>query len=380
MSGLRLEGVVKVLGGRSVVDGLDLDVADGELLCLLGPSGCGKTTTLRLVAGFARPEAGRVLIGGRDVTGLGPERRPTAMVFQNYALWPHMSVLDNVAFGLRSRGLSKREAEAKALGALGSVGLEGAASRRPARLSGGEQQRVALARALVCEPEVLLLDEPLSNLDAELRLRVREELAELHERTGITMIFVTHDQDEALSLADRVAVMAAGRLEQVSEPRMLYRRPNSELVAGFVGRSSWLEGRLEHGELVVAQPGWPTGGETGELATQPDGPVRIAFRPEDLVPCEEGVEAVVRRRVPRGHFDEVVLQPVGRSDVEWRAYRPVGVSELSDCRWWPARVLVYREGCLLGEVRYGRPGDRGRAVAGPGPWTERADAVGASQT
>jgi putative spermidine/putrescine transport system ATP-binding protein len=267
VSGLHLDGVTKSFGDRVVVDDVHLQVADGELLCLLGPSGCGKTTTLRLVAGFGEPDAGRILIGGRDVTGLGPERRPTAMVFQNYALWPHMSVLENVTFGLRSRGVSRREAEARAREALEAVGLVEAAPRRPARLSGGEQQRVALARALVCQPEVLLLDEPLSNLDAQLRLRVREDLAELHERTGITMVFVTHDQDEALSLADRVAVMDAGRLEQVSDPRTLYRRPETEVVAGFVGRSSWVDGRLERGELVVALAGWPDGGRSPELAS-----------------------------------------------------------------------------------------------------------------
>jgi len=378
VSGLHLDGVTKSFGDRVVVDDLHLQVADGELLCLLGPSGCGKTTTLRLVAGFGEPDAGRILIGGRDVTGLGPERRPTAMVFQNYALWPHMSVLENVTFGLRSRGVSRREAEARAREALEAVGLVEAAPRRPARLSGGEQQRVALARALVCQPEVLLLDEPLSNLDAQLRLKVREDLAELHERTGITMVFVTHDQDEALSLADRVAVMDAGRLEQVSDPRTLYRRPETEVVAGFVGRSSWVDGRLERGELVVALAGWPDGGRSPELAGVADGPVRLAFRPEDLALAAEGVEARVCRRMPRGHVDEVVLQPLLGGGGEWRAFLAASDPDRPALRWRPSRVLAYRGGRLLGEVHYGVPGSLGGAGWDPGPPAEPAEAVRAS--
>ncbi|MDA8063182.1 MAG: ABC transporter ATP-binding protein [Actinomycetota bacterium] len=376
MSSLHLERVTKVLGGRAVVDGVDLEVRDGELLCLLGPSGCGKTTTLRMVAGFGHPDGGRILIDGEDVTGHDPARRPTAMVFQNYALWPHMSVLDNVTFGLRARGSRRKEAASLALEALEGVGMAGAAGRRPASLSGGEQQRVALARALVQRPKVLLLDEPLSNLDAQLRLKVREELAELHQRTGITMLFVTHDQDEALSLADRVAVMSAGRMEQVASPEDLYKRPATAFVAGFVGRISWVPATIVDGSLRSPVDGWPFGARAPELVGAAEGPVLVALRPEDLVPASRGLGATIVRRVPRGHFEEVVLEPTGQGgraavgpppeqgsgalldDRLWRAYRPAGEHLPEVGSWWPVRVLVYRDGRLLAELE--RPVDRDR--------------------
>jgi putative spermidine/putrescine transport system ATP-binding protein len=380
MSRLELCQVTKVLGGRAVVDRVDLRVEDGELVCLLGPSGCGKTTTLRLIAGFGEPDAGRILIDGRDVTSLGPERRPTAMVFQNYALWPHMSVLENVTFGLRARGRSRREAEQLAREVLQSVGLAALAERRPARLSGGEQQRVALARALVQRPEVLLLDEPLSNLDAQLRLRMREELADLHSRTGITMLFVTHDQDEALSLADRVVVMAAGRLEQAAAPDELYRVPVSEFVAGFVGRMSWIDGELVRGALRCRWPGWPAGLSLAELESAGDGPVRVAVRPEDLVPLEGGLPAEVVRAVPRGHFMEYVIRPpdgtprgdppLEGEDVLWRSYRPLDEPPAASVGWWPRRVLLYRDGRLLGVAELSTPPSRSRVTVSEGGFRE----------
>ena len=225
--GLAVMAISKNLGGREVVSDLSMTVPSGQLVCLLGPSGCGKTTTLRMIAGFLRPDVGQITIGGIDVTDLPPEDRPTAMVFQNYALWPHMTVFKNVAFGLRLRKLPKREVNDRVMAVLKLVNLERAGDRHPTQLSGGEQQRVALARAIVLEPKLLLLDEPLSNLDAKLRVGVREEIREIQQRLGIAMVFVTHDQDEALSIADRVAVMSGGRIEQFAEPEThtLVQRP-----------------------------------------------------------------------------------------------------------------------------------------------------------
>ncbi|HLT62027.1 MAG TPA: ABC transporter ATP-binding protein, partial [Microlunatus sp.] len=236
--GLRLDGLTKVLGGRTIVEDLRLDIAPGELVALLGPSGCGKTTTLRMIAGFLRPDAGRVEVAGEDVTGLGPEKRPSAMVFQNYALWPHMTVAKNVAFPLRIARVPRAEINRRVAEVLELVGLSHHADSRPARISGGEQQRAALARALVQRPKLLLLDEPLSNLDAKLRVRVREEIREIQQELGITTVIVTHDQEEAMAISDRVAVMNAGRIEQVSVPDQLYRAPATEFVADFIGSSN----------------------------------------------------------------------------------------------------------------------------------------------
>ena len=243
-AGLVLHQVAKTLGGRLIVDNLDLRVRRGELVCLLGPSGCGKTTTLRMIGGFLRPDAGQVLIGGRGYTTTPPERRPTAMVFQNYALWPHMNVFKNVAFGLRLRKLPKAEIAERVERTLALVNLTHHIRSFPAQISGGEQQRVALARALVLEPEVLLLDEPLSNLDAKLRVKVREDIKEIQQRVGITTVFVTHDQDEALSISDRIAVMNAGRIEQYAGAHDLYRMPRTRFVADFVGTMNFFDARV----------------------------------------------------------------------------------------------------------------------------------------
>ncbi len=242
--GLVLTGIGKILGGRTIVDDLDLVVHRGELVCLLGPSGCGKTTTLRMIAGFLEPDAGTVTIDGQDVTRVPPEKRPTAMVFQNYALWPHMSVFDNVAYPLKLRKVPRSEIAVRVHEMLELVNLMHHEKSRPARISGGEQQRVALARALVQRPAVLLLDEPLSNLDAKLRVRVREDIREIQQRLGITTVVVTHDQDEALSISDRVAVMNDGRIEQYSSPVDLYRRPATRFVGGFVGSMNTFEAEV----------------------------------------------------------------------------------------------------------------------------------------
>ena len=223
--GLELIGLTKILGGRVIIDNLNLTVEKGEMVSLLGPSGCGKTTTLRMIAGFLIPEKGTVNLAGKDVTNLGPEKRPSAMVFQNYALWPHMTVFKNVAYPLKIRKMGKAEIEKRVHDVMAVVNLMHHKDSRPGQISGGEQQRVALARALVQETDILLLDEPLSNLDAKLRVKVREDIRDLQRRLGITTVIVTHDQDEALSISDRIAVMNEGRIEQFSTPQELYDQP-----------------------------------------------------------------------------------------------------------------------------------------------------------
>jgi iron(III) transport system ATP-binding protein len=242
---VKFDAVSKVLGQVRAVSNLTLEIKPGELFFLLGPSGCGKTTALRLVAGFYTPDEGRILFDGEDKSRVPPHKRNTAMVFQNYALWPHMDVEKNVAYGLNVRKLPEREIRERVRRALEIVRMERHATRLPNQLSGGEQQRVALARALVIEPDVVLLDEPLSNLDAYLRAEMRAEVKQIHLQIRRTMIYVTHDQTEALSMADRVAVMRRGQVVQVGPPRMLYARPESSFVAKFIGGTNLLTGRLE---------------------------------------------------------------------------------------------------------------------------------------
>jgi putative spermidine/putrescine transport system ATP-binding protein len=252
---LRLDALVKRYGATAAVDGVSLDVARGECIALLGPSGCGKTTTLRLVAGFIAPDSGHILIGGLAVERDPPHRRRIGMVFQNYALFPHLTAAGNVAFGLEMRNVSRAERDARVAEALAMVGLSHLADRYPARMSGGQQQRVALARALVIRPELLLLDEPLSNLDAGLRVEMREEIARLRTQAGITALFVTHDQEEALALADRVAVMDRGRIVECASPAELTEHPRHLFTARFLGARSVLEGRAEAG--LFRAPGLP---------------------------------------------------------------------------------------------------------------------------
>jgi len=269
---LRLEHITKRFGTVTAVDDVSLAVEPGELFFLLGPSGCGKTTLLRIVAGFYEPDAGRVFFGDRDVTGLAPHRRRCGMVFQNYALWPHMTVLENVAFGLAVRGIGRTERRRRALEMLGVVQMAEYARRRPTQLSGGQQQRVALARALVIQPDFLLLDEPLSNLDAKLRLQMRTEIRRIQRASAVTSVYVTHDQDEALALADRLAVIRDGRVEAMGGPRDLYLDPPTVWVAGFLGATNLLDGTVRRRE-----------GAAAEVET-PIGLLRATRAPEDLAP------------------------------------------------------------------------------------------------
>ena len=241
---VRLEGVTKTFGDFVAVRDIDLDIAQGEFFTLLGPSGCGKTTTLRMVAGFEQPTSGQVLIEGTDVAGLPPHKRPTNTVFQSYALFPHMSVADNVAFGLKRKRVDKGEIKRRVDAELERVGLAAEANRRPNQLSGGQQQRVALARALVNLPKVLLLDEPLGALDLKLRKGLQIELKRIQREVGITFVYVTHDQEEALTMSDRIAVMNRGRIEQVGGPEDVYERPTTTFVAGFIGVSNLMPGEV----------------------------------------------------------------------------------------------------------------------------------------
>lgn len=302
---VQFQGIVKDYGPTRVLHGVDLDIAPGEFVSLLGPSGCGKTTALRVLAGLERATAGTVLLGGQDVSGLPTNKRDIGMVFQSYSLFPHLRVLDNTAFGLRRRGVAKAEAARRAGDALELVGLGALADRFPHQLSGGQQQRVALARALVTEPRVLLLDEPLSALDAKVRVQLRDEIRRIQLRLGITTVFVTHDQEEALAVSDRIAVMSAGRIEQIGTPEDLYLRPATADVAAFVGVSSVVPGIVSGGTVEV----W--GQELPLQGSAPDGHGEVFLRPENvrLVSAgEAGVDAIVQESTFLGSFRRTLVR------------------------------------------------------------------------
>ena len=282
---LSLQKVCKSFGrGAPALSDIDLDIGEGEFVSLLGPSGCGKTTTLRVIAGFEAPSSGRVILAGQDITLLPANRRPVNTVFQDYAVFPHMTVAGNVGFGLSVRGVAGGEIRRRVGDALDLVGLGAFAGRPVAALSGGQRQRVALARAIICEPKLLLLDEPLSALDAALREHMQVELKNLQARLGTTFVMVTHDQTEALSISDRIAVMNGGRIEQVASPAELYDRPATRFVAGFIGTMNLIPARLGPGGRVEA-PGLPVAFPAGLPVATAGGPgaaVTIGLRPEDL--------------------------------------------------------------------------------------------------
>jgi iron(III) transport system ATP-binding protein len=279
---ITIEKLVKRFGDKTVLRGIDVRIGAGELFFLLGPSGCGKTTLLRGVAGLNEPDEGRILAGDRDVTRLPPHQRDMGMVFQSYALWPHLSLRENVAFGLEMRGIRKSEAGPRVMRALDMVKLADRANAKPNELSGGQQQRVALARALVIEPQCLLLDEPLSNLDAKLRLEMRTEIRRICKEAGLTAIYVTHDQKEALSIADRLAILDQGRLLQVGSPQEVYTRPCSRFVAQFIGETTFIEGTVKavrDGAADVETPAGVWTAAAAENATAGDS-VWLSVRPE----------------------------------------------------------------------------------------------------
>jgi len=298
---VQLKGVTKRLGATVAVDGVSLEVPEGNFTTLLGPSGCGKTTTLRMIAGFYHPDAGDIFVRDVRVTDIPAHRRNTAMVFQEYALFPHMTVRENIGYGLRMRGVEASEASRRIGAVVDLVGLAGQEDKFPLQLSGGQQQRVALARALVVEPEVLLLDEPLSNLDAKLRVRVRTEIRALQQTLGKTTIYVTHDQEEALSISDRIAVMNHGRIAQIGTPREIYYRPADRFVADFVGLANFAPvqviapGRIRLGDVVLPVEGATTLGEA-TVVVRPETVTLAAAAPPD------GSRPALRGRVRTSAF------------------------------------------------------------------------------
>jgi iron(III) transport system ATP-binding protein len=316
---IRIDDVVKYFGSVHAVDHVSIEIEPGEIFFLLGPSGCGKTTLLRTIAGFHDVDSGRIFIGDRDVTSLPPHKRDTGMVFQSYALWPHMTVAENVAFGLDIRRVPKAEAAARVARALDAVHMADRASYKPNMLSGGQQQRVALARALVIEPQCLLLDEPLSNLDAKLRIEMRTEIRRICKERGLTAIYVTHDQKEALSIADRLAVLNGGHVEQVGAPAEVYRRPKNRFVAGFIGEANFLDGKVSAIDAAAVTVETALGKVVAdaanvmrEAAPKVGDAVTLCVRPESVrvLPAGEAGENAFAATVSRFSYQGDVAQSV----------------------------------------------------------------------
>lgn len=345
MSTLSLVDLSKRFGSDvNAVNNINLQVEDGEFVCILGPSGCGKSTALRMIAGFEEPTSGDVRIDGQSVIDMDANRRPTAMVFQKYTLWPHMKVFDNIAFGLRLRQMPRSDIKTKVQDALDLVGLGGYGPRFPSQLSGGEQQRVALARALVLEPKILLLDEPFSNLDALLRVRLREELRRIQRRVKITAIFVTHDQEEALSLADRIAVMNKGRIEQLDKPSAIYASPKTLFVADFIGVMNLLPASLRDNVVHFS-------GERLYLRTDHrmnDGDVTIAIRPEDLALAPADQQQTwtgkIEQIIDLGHYRKAIVRISEIGTVKVYISKATEIAEGDNLSLFPTRYTVFQEG------------------------------------
>ncbi len=344
MTAVVLEGLSKRFGNTVAVDNLTLSVSEGEFFTLLGPSGCGKTTTLRLIAGFETATAGIIRFGQRVVNDLPPQRRSVGMVFQNYAVFPTMTVFENVAYGLEVRGIQGKELRRRVLATLELVGLAGLESRRPDQLSGGQLQRVALARALVIEPQILLLDEPLSNLDVQLRVSIRKEIRRIQQALKITTIYVTHDQEEALAVSDRVAVLNAGRLEQVASPFELYRFPASRFVARFIGWATVLSGQVVSaqptGYVCIKLDGGPVLRAAWCRPVEPGQRVWVSVRPEALSPVESSqAENVVSGEVSYLEF----LGPAVRGELKAEGFAEPLLFELErpprDWSSWAGKSL-----------------------------------------
>lgn len=307
---LELRDVHKSFGGAAIVKGVSAAIHAGEFVSLLGPSGCGKSTTLRMIAGFELPDRGQILIGGKDVTDTPAHKRNLGMMFQSYGLFPHMTVADNVAYGLKRRGVPKAERLERTIAALNLVRLGSMGDRYPRQMSGGQQQRVALARALVIEPSLLLLDEPLSNLDAKLRVEMRQEIRELQRKTNVTAVFVTHDQEEALSVSDRIIVMSAGNVEQIDRPEAVYASPATRFVADFMGETNFVEGVVSReGDVshLVHESGVKFPVQSSKAAN--GARLLVSLRPEAIAisgaGSTGGIDAVVEDMVYRGAFSVV---------------------------------------------------------------------------
>lgn len=332
---LTLENLTKRYAGVTAVDAANLTVSRGELVCLLGPSGCGKSTLLRMVSGLIDSDGGRITLEGADITTTPANRRPTAMVFQSHALWTHMTVAKNVAFGLKVRRVPAEQIRAKVAEALQLVGLAGYENRYPRELSGGQAQRVSIARCLVVEPKLLLMDEPFSALDAHLRLRLREEVKAIQERLGLTILFVTHDQEEAMEIADRIVVMNAGHLEQVGRPADLYAQPETLFVAGFVGQMN-----LAPVHVTAGICDW----HGARCATTlPDGAYTAAVRPEDLsLSATTGVAGRIERIVNLGSVLRVHLETAaGALKLQLAASAAAGVLPGDTVHLAPAKLRLY---------------------------------------
>jgi ABC-type Fe3+/spermidine/putrescine transport system ATPase subunit len=293
---IRLEHLHKTFGAQTIVNDVSLTIETGEMFFLLGPSGCGKTTLLRMLAGFYPPDQGRIFFGDQDVTTSPPQKRNTALVFQQYALWPHLTVFENVAYGLRVRQVAEPELRSRVLKALQQVRMEALADRKPTQLSGGQQQRVALARAMVVKPDLLLFDEPLSNLDAKLRLEMREEIQRLHAQDGFTSLYVTHDQEEALSLASRIGVMHQGQLQQVGTPRDLYENPKTAFVASFMGEINLIKTDNPLAVSLLKNP-----------RSEIQNPQRLGFRPQHVEVGSGPTQATVKTCTYLGSKVEMLL-------------------------------------------------------------------------
>ncbi len=334
MVAVRVENVSKRFGAVTALEGVSLDIAAGELYFLVGPSAAGKTTLLRCLAGLETPDEGRILFGGEDVTRVEPHLRQTGMVFQNYALWPHLNVADNVGFGLKQLRTPRVEIAARVREALAMVRLTGEEDKRIHELSGGQQQRVALARALVIQPRCLLLDEPLSNLDARLRQELRGEIRRVCKEAGLTAIYVTHDQKEALSLADRVAVLAGGRVRQIATPRELYRRPRDRFVADFIGETNFIAGEVLHAEAGAAWVRTALGEFQGALADAAVAPaagakVLLSVRPE----CFRLLDEPAEENTIAGKIGEVTYFGEVAHYAFETAGQPLRISELNPRSW-----------------------------------------------
>ena len=329
MPNLKLRDIVKTFGTTKAIDSLNLVVEDGELLTLLGPSGCGKTTTLRAVAGFVTPDSGEIFIGERKISSLAPEKRGIGLVFQNYALWPHMTVFQNLAFGLGLKKMTKSRIKDKVAEGLSIVKLEEHGDRYPRQLSGGQQQRVALARALVLEPDILLLDEPLSNLDALLREQMRFEIAHLHKQYGITTIYVTHDQTEAMVISDRVAVLNKGKLMQLGTPTDIYARPANKFVAGFMGTTNFIHGKVvkldgsrvtvetDDGLVLTGMGNEVTLGQAVDVAVRPEN-IEFVETSDTAIPGEQE-NTFIARVVRATYVGEVIDYQINLGDSLIRA-------------------------------------------------------------